>query len=110
MTSRRISNFEIGGIEVVNIAHCKDWGRDGDIEVDRRTPYGNKYRMADDSDAERDRACDLYSDWLDARLKKSPDFLLPLIGAKRLGCWCAPKRCHAESIARAVVAMRRTHG
>jgi hypothetical protein len=108
---QRLSNLSIGGIEVVNLAHCKDWGRDdGDIIVDRRTPYGNKYRMMDDSDSERRRVCDQYSDWLGARLKKSPDFLLPLIGAKRLGCWCAPKRCHAESIARAIVAMRRMHG
>jgi hypothetical protein len=108
---QRISNYAIGGVEVVNLAHCKDWGRDdGDIVVDRRTPYGNKYRMVDDSDSERDRVCDQYAAWLEERLKKEPDFLLHLIGAKRLGCWCAPKRCHAESLARAIVTMRRTHG
>lgn len=110
MTVQRISNFEIGGIEVVNLARYKDFGQEGDFIVDRRTPYGNRFRMKNDSDAERNRVCEAYAVWLEARLEKDSAFLDPLLGARRLGCWCAPKRCHAESIARAIVSMRRTEG
>lgn len=111
MKAQRLSNYEYRGIEVVNLAHCKDFGRDdGDIIVDRRTPFGNRYRMVDDSDSERDRVCDQYEAWLAGRIQKNPNFLLPLIGAKRLGCWCAPKRCHAESLARAIAKMRGMQG
>ena len=107
---KRISNFSQHGIEVVNLAHCKDWGKDGDFIVDRRSRYGNGFRMENASDAERDRVCDQYVIWLVERLDKDPNFLLPILDAKRLGCWCAPKRCHAESIARAIIGMRRTQG
>jgi hypothetical protein len=106
-----ISNFVIGDIEVVNMAVCKDFGdRPGDVRVDRATRWGNHFYMANDSDEERDRVCDAYERDLKGRCDKSRTYLSPLMHAKRLGCWCAPKRCHADSLARAIHAARKTEG
>jgi hypothetical protein len=107
MPSHRLSNYTYRGIEVVNMAITPDFGeRPGDIRVDRTTPYGNPFRMQDSTDSERDRVCDLYRDWLLRRLLKNPLWLHPLMGARRLGCWCAPKRCHAEALAVAIAEAR----
>jgi len=111
MPTKRLSCFEIGGITVVNMAHTPGFGDlEGDVRIDRASKWGNQFRMANDSEAERDRVCDAYSEWLEMRLRESPDLLLPLMGARRLGCWCAPKRCHGESLARAIVGERRREG
>ena len=78
-------------VEVINLRTCTDWGRPGDIRVDRTTKWGNPFTMHDES--ERDYVCDKYLEWL--RLQRKLDFR-ELYNAKRLGCWCAPKRCHAD--------------
>jgi hypothetical protein len=36
--------------------------------IDRRTPLGNPYPMRNESQAERDRVCDLYEEWLPEKL------------------------------------------
>lgn len=69
------------------------------VRVDRGTNWGNPFVMADDSDAERNRVCDLYEQYARWRLTVEPDWLAPLRG-KALGCWCAPQRCHADTLRR----------
>ncbi len=69
----------------------------GAMVVDRGTNWGNPFIMRDESD--RDRVCDLYEQYAKWRLTVEPMWLTPLIG-KHLACWCAPKRCHAETLIR----------
>jgi len=67
------------------------------VLVDRGTDWGNPFIMH--TEEERDAVCDqfeLYALW---RLTIEPHWLDPLIG-HNLGCWCAPKRCHAETLMR----------
>jgi hypothetical protein len=50
--------------------------------------------MANDSDAERERAINAYREWVVAQ----PELMSSLeeLRSKRLGCWCAPKACHGN--------------
>ena len=79
-----------------------------DVRVDRHSLLGNPYSMKDESD--RDRVCDQYQEYFDnkvARANDNPGFMNELRmlediflqnGRLDLFCWCAPKRCHAETI------------
>jgi len=75
-----------------------------DFKVDRSSPVGNPYNMKDES--ERDKVCDKYDDWF-YQAAHNQDFFNYLntlsdeykqYGRLNLFCWCAPKRCHAETI------------
>ena len=77
------------------------------IYCGRGTPVGNPFVMSDKSDKERDRVCDAYGEWFEKEISKkwSPitDFVNNLVfsaikGDINLGCFCAPKRCHCETI------------
>ena len=59
--------------------------------------WGNPYVLEDDSDAERDRVLALYRAWI----VEQPELMdsLDELRGKRLGCWCAPKRCHGDVLA-----------
>lgn len=94
-----------------------------DVRVDRASVLGNPFYMHDES--ERDEVCDKYEEYMRAmwnidteylqdksismfRRNKYCEAILNLVeiykkyGTLRLYCWCAPKRCHAESIKRLV--------
>jgi hypothetical protein len=71
--------------------------------VDRRTQWGNPYEMF--SEADRDKVCNQFEAYATDRLQREPDWLEPLRG-KDLICWCAPKRCHASTLARLANAPR----
>lgn len=71
------------------------------IKVDRGSDWGNPFVMQKDTQAERDRVCDLFEQYAKWRLTVDPDWLEPLVG-RNLACWCAPKRCHAETLLRLV--------
>lgn len=88
-------------ITVVNLRHVKN----PDFRVDRSSVLGNPFRMT--SEADRSRVCDAYETWLaDKIAAKDPRIcaaLNEIWQAARtrdisLGCWCAPNRCHADSI------------
>jgi len=81
-------------VDVINLHTCKDWGRPGDILVDRKTKWGNPYTMHNES--QRDIVCDKYEIWINEKLELKIFDLNDLKSAKRLGCHCAPKRCHAD--------------
>ena len=67
------------------------------VRVDRATPWGNPFIMGTDGD--RDKVCDLFEAYAAWRLLLQPDWLVPLRD-KDLVCWCAPQRCHADTLLR----------
>jgi hypothetical protein len=87
-------------VEVINLRTCKDWGKPGDVRIDRKTKWGNPYTMQTESD--RDRVCNLYEVWLDKQLRQQKLNLKELKNAQRLGCWCSPKRCHGDYLKRKI--------
>lgn len=69
-------------------------GRDVPEHGIRGSKWGNPCVMADESDAERERAVAAYREWVVTQ----PDLMSSLeeLRGLRLGCWCAPKRCHGD--------------
>ena len=73
-----------------------------DVYIGRAVPelgigdskWGNPFVMANESDAERERAINAYREWVVAQ----PELLgsLEELRSKRLGWWCAPKPCHGD--------------
>jgi hypothetical protein len=92
-------------IEIMNIHNCKP-SEPYDIKVCRgKSLLGNPFFMATES--ERDCVCNKYEEWfkLNSEINSKVIFELNrikniylLFGKLRLFCWCAPKRCHAETI------------
>jgi len=78
------------------------------VRVDRTSgsPLGNPFHMR--SESQRDRVCEQYKVWFHAEIRKGNKDLLGelhrilslLMQGKdvELLCWCAPKKCHAETI------------
>lgn len=92
-------------IRIVNLKNYKLNENEVLIKVDRTSPVGNIFIMHNES--ERDEVCDKYDEYFNkARHIANTDFLDYLrriyVTAKKqdvaLGCWCYPKRCHAETI------------
>ena len=82
-------------VEVVNMRTCKPpWGQEGDVRIDRVTKWGNPFHIGV---LNRDEVCDEYERWF---FDKSGLDIYELAGAKRLGCWCKPKRCHGDFLKR----------
>lgn len=69
------------------------------VRVDRGSEWGNPFIMARMTEQERACVCDLFEVYAIWRLTVDPEWLAPLRG-KHLACWCAPKRCHAETLLR----------
>lgn len=78
-----------------------------DVRVDRfNKTLGNKFYMR--SELERDLVCDKYDAWFKEQVQNNNAEVLNALnqlseiyeqyGKLRLFCWCAPKRCHAETI------------
>ena len=77
-------------IEVVNMRTCvPPWGQPGDVRIDRATKWGNPFHIGI---LNRDEVCDAYEH---AFLNWTRD-IAEITSAKRLGCWCKPKRCHGD--------------
>lgn len=83
------------------VVHCKR--EPFDVYVGRKhkdfplgSKWGNPFWLKDES--ERARILNQYRLWLNEQ-----DHLLlqiiPELKGKRLGCWCAPKDCHADVLA-----------
>jgi len=91
-------------IEICNLRNKKMvnvW----DVRVDRKSVLGNKFIMHNEN--ERDIVCDKYNEWLEDNVINNDNVRKEMVklykmykkyGKLRLFCWCAPKRCHAESI------------
>lgn len=91
------------------VVHCKR--EDYDIYIGRGSIFGNPFKIT--SILPREDAIDLFEIWLSGRLDEYDDFYkalrpqreallkaLPKLKGKTLGCWCAPKPCHGDVLAR----------
>ena len=77
-----------------------------DIKVDRTSVLGNKFIMRSEQD--RDKVCEQYKVWFTEQIELKNELVLNELrriyrimvkyGKLNLWCWCAPKRCHAETI------------
>jgi len=67
-----------------------------DIRIDRRTKWGNPFKEG--RDGTREAVIAKYEAWI----KTQPALMaaLPELRGKVLGCWCAPKPCHGNVLAR----------
>ena len=102
---RRIDMLSQGKAVVVNTRKGRDveiiaWAieRGMLVSVDRKTCWGNPFKVNGTSKAEQERVVSLYREWIQTQ----PD-LLRRIGELRgraLGCWCHPKPCHGDVLAK----------
>ena len=83
-------------IIVVNMRH-----ETGDIRIDRRSLYGNPYRIT--RSCSRGMAVWKYRDWIsqrpavfDALLNEVKRLKWAGLTYVRLGCWCEPLECHGD--------------
>lgn len=84
----------------------KKWDK-GAVYVGRPSPLGNPFVLTDES--RRDEVCDRYETWLRSKVEQGDPAVLKELrrlyrlaqdGPVVLGCYCAPRRCHADSIKR----------
>lgn len=76
------------------------------VRVDRVSILGNPFYMK--NEFERNRVCEQYEAYFHEKMQRTDtDFyrevmrlheILQQYGKLELYCWCAPKRCHAETI------------
>jgi hypothetical protein len=83
------------------VVHCKR--EKFDVYIGRPSKWGNPFKLAKSSDAAEDRTlrADLlvkYEGWL----RQQPELIASLheLRGKVLGCWCAPRLCHGDVLAR----------
>jgi len=95
-------------IRVINLKNYKPMPDEVLIKVDRTSPVGNPYYMR--NEFERDIVCDRYKkhfEWSMQNDVKFNNYIKNIVKIAQkhdiaLGCWCYPKRCHAETIKRFV--------
>lgn len=92
-------------IEIKNLRVNKPHNEPWEFKVDRTSPIGNPFYMA--SEDKRDEVCDKYEVYFNKQIETNSEFkayaykiLSALKTYKKVAlyCWCAPKRCHAETI------------
>ena len=68
----------------------------GAIYIGRGSPWGNRFVIG--QDGTRDEVCDKYDAWIDTQ----PGLLarLPSLQGRDLVCFCAPRRCHGDTLRR----------
>ncbi len=81
-------------------------GHPNAVYCGRPSPLGNPFPMSNESD--RDRVCNQYQQWFNRKIESKDGAVLKelrriwSIGAKEgsvaLACYCAPKRCHCDTI------------
>lgn len=84
--------------------------KDCDYSVGRPSILGNPFKMR--TEEERDIVCDNFEKYFEEKIKNNDTSIfneLRLIKEKaitsnkeyfKLGCFCSPRRCHADTIAR----------
>ena len=91
-------------IFIVNIYHEK-----ADVYCGRGSALGNPFKMEDKSDEQRNIVCEQYKTYFNQKVlvQRDQSMLRQLSkiykfiqtnGDVKLGCFCAPKRCHCETI------------
>jgi hypothetical protein len=94
-------------IEICNLRNEKAKNAYDVVVCRGKSVLGNPFTLLSETD--RDYVCDRYREWFNEQIIDSKAVLDELIrlhgvwknyGKLRLFCWCAPKRCHAETIKR----------
>lgn len=70
------------------------------VRIDRRTEWGNPFRIGPDGD--REQVIAKFRAWLLDSIDNDPAVLRHLrleLRGKVLGCWCAPAACHGDVLA-----------
>jgi len=91
-------------VSILNLRRYKpqnEW----DVKVDRSSVLGNPYHLK--TEAGINDVCEKYAEYFYRQAANNPAFKMELdrlialykkYGKLNLFCWCAPKRCHAETI------------
>ena len=76
------------------VVHCKRAAHD--VYIGRPSKWGNPFVIG--RDGTRDHVIARYEAWL----LEQPELVaaLPELAGKTLGCWCAPRACHGDVLAR----------
>jgi hypothetical protein len=76
------------------VVHCKRAAHD--VYIGRPSKWGNPFVIG--CDGTRDDVIARYEAWL----LEQPELVaaLPELAGKTLGCWCAPRACHGDVLAR----------
>ncbi len=94
-------------VEIKNLRMERSSNVAWEFRVDRASPIGNPFYMA--SEDKRDEVCDKYELYFNEQIETNSKFrqyaynilaALKTYHKVALYCWCAPKRCHAETIKR----------
>ena len=88
-------------VEVVSFRTTKDFGKPGDVRIDRGSKWGNPFHIG--KDGNRDQVCDKYQQYFE----QSNLDIRELIDAKRLFCWCAPLRCHGDYLKKRIEELKK---
>lgn len=86
---------------MTRVVHCKR--ERYDVYIGRPSKWGNPFVLSKSSNAAEEREVRAailvkYEEWL----RKQPHLMASLheLRGKVLGCWCAPKLCHGDVLAR----------
>jgi hypothetical protein len=76
------------------VVHCKR--EPFDVYVGRPTQWGNPFTIG--QDGTREDVIQKHAEWI----RTQPQLMARLgeLRGKVLGCWCAPRACHADTLAR----------
>lgn len=76
-----------------------------DVYIGRGSPWGNPFIIGEHG--LREAVVMKYKRWIMRRLETEPGLLeqLALLNGKRLGCYCAPLRCHGDVLVELIAEM-----
>lgn len=79
---------------MTHVVHCKR--EPYDVYIGRPSRWGNPFSIG--RDGTRDEVITKYEEWL----REQPGLMsdVRLLKGKVLGCWCAPRACHGDVLAR----------
>lgn len=88
---------------ILNLHHTKGEVPAGAVRVDRRSRFGNPFPMKVSTPEERARVIEAHRTWLWKEIREGRFSLeeLAALRGKPLACWCAPRLCHAQTLAAA---------
>lgn len=81
----------------VLVVHCKRTFFD--VYIGRPGPWGNPFKLERESESDRAACLAQYEAWLLGQPELVARVRRELRG-KVLGCWCAPRLCHGDVLAR----------
>ena len=89
-------------MKIINMRKCPHIPENA-VRIDRRTRWGNPYRIG--RDGTREEVIERYRETLWRRIRNGEIDMkeLAALDGKTLACWCTPQRCHGEILSRAAI-------